>query len=985
MQLADPDPNVLVEHAFIAWYIDPYGTVLNERYKLEILEEIQKQLIFYRYSEVIKRCPKLSVNFERKKNPSELCDISLHLPEILDNLDLSLSPYLQQQKVEEEIQKQIESNTKPQVQGYVRYSCELQESRNSISMHMKGIKIINVLFIVENQTFLSNHISYESEREIVQFWFDIPLPAKRKGQLIIEFQYEIASHWCGLYVVNPFNLPSPKDIRDYDQEMQKHHLDLLKLNRARIVATQFESTGARRAFPCYDTPTRKIRYTIRVISVADIDVCVSNCPLKLFRGMSSGNGLQLWEFTRTPPLPTYLLAVVLATKDIYVSLQREIQLPLCDDSPRSSECPKELFFRPPSSKKTKTIKLRLLIPKEKREEGEQLLPIAVEIFRLLWDYFRIPLPLKKLDSISLPWLRPGAMENFGCMTFRENELVPSELSFSGFNSVEKLYQAISSAKIWAHEAAHQWTGNLVTAKDWNQLWINEGFATYLSFLIVDKLKPEWNVWGRYLANDLKTLQEEDWISWNPELSQLCSPKFEEESCWSVYPFPRNRTVVAIPALFRTMDYIETVFDRITYGKGSFLLRSLEALYGSDNFQYLLHKFFLDHRLRWASFDEFRESLLHSCPQCLVENKRPVLISSERTNEIKVNLERKQNIEIIQDYFLIPGFPIVFVTLDINLHRVTFRTHTNKNLKMMAPAGHDLGKGTWYIPLFNGEANAKDFNQSIVLGPENTRTVISFRSASHLLENFKINRNGLGYFLTVYDESGYEQLGRLVRDNQYLSMLDKIHLLTDIFFALRRKLIPFQICAQFLTSFRFERDPTVLIALLNTFREIIMFFKFIPKLRLYCQTIAKHIFDQIIDSGETDSRIIRAIHSQAKIWLKEGGQSLAIPISLPITVSPSPRNELKQFFEEGAKEIDIDIQIMSTESAESIPSRDLLTPVESALPLFPKRLVNVDPKQLPESVNASVDVLLQSLVRFFETNPKILANYNGPSEKRKKRK
>jgi aminopeptidase N len=223
-----------------------------------------------------------------------------------------------------------------------------------------------------------------------------------------------------------------------------------------IAVTQFEESDARRAFPCFDHPVKKATFDIEMIVDQDLQA-VSNTPVMEEKVL--GEGRKRVTFERTPRMSTYL--VFLGVGDFE----------FLSDS--------------------KGVLIRVVtIPGMTKYAGFGL-EFARKSLDYCEEYYGVKYPLAKLDLLAIPDFAAGAMENWGAITFRENLL----LNFPGITSKageERICEVI------AHEIAHQWFGNLVTPSDWKYLWLNESFATYFAYGVVDHYHPEWNMWDLFL-------------------------------------------------------------------------------------------------------------------------------------------------------------------------------------------------------------------------------------------------------------------------------------------------------------------------------------------------------------------------------------------------------------------------------------------------------------------------------------------------------
>jgi aminopeptidase N len=289
--------------------------------------------------------------------------------------------------------------------------------------------------------------------------------------------------------------------------------------------TQFEPNDARRAFPCFDEPGNKTPFEI-AITVPKGSVAFANTPEARHREIEQGN-LVTFEFEPSRPIPTYLVAFGVGPLDVL-------------------EGP------------TKPTSVRLVSVRGKSAFGKLSVEAAAADLDLLGKYFDRPYPYPKLDVAAVPNFGAGAMENPGFVTFREELLLldPEHASSTARRTM---------AGVMAHELAHQWFGDLVTMQWWDDLWLNEAFATWMSDKIVDQWRPETR--ARVLAVGAKsTVMEED---------ALASAR-------------KIRNAV------RSTSEAEEAFDGITYGKGRAVLNMTEAWLGEDAFREGLRRYIKKH-------------------------------------------------------------------------------------------------------------------------------------------------------------------------------------------------------------------------------------------------------------------------------------------------------------------------------------------------------------------------------------------------------
>lgn len=282
-----------------------------------------------------------------------------------------------------------------------------------------------------------------------------------------------------------------------------------------LLATQFESHHAREAFPCIDEPEAKSTFDLSLESPSD-ETVLGNTPIK--KQVKNGKK-QVTTFETTPKMSTYLLAFVYG----------------------------DLGYLEAKTKDGVTV--RTYATPDNVKFTEFALDCAVKTLEFYNEYFDIPYPLEKCDFIALPDFASGAMENWGLITFREQALL-----MDPENTSLHLKQYV--ADVVAHELTHQWFGNLVTMRWWTDLWLNESFATWMSWLAVDHLFPDWKVWTQFIVDEQGLALKLDALE-------------------HTHP---------IQVEVRHPDEIRTIFDAISYEKGASALLMLHDYLGAEDFR-----------------------------------------------------------------------------------------------------------------------------------------------------------------------------------------------------------------------------------------------------------------------------------------------------------------------------------------------------------------------------------------------------------------
>jgi len=306
-----------------------------------------------------------------------------------------------------------------------------------------------------------------------------------------------------------------------------------------ILGTQFESHHAREVFPCIDEPEAKATFDLTVTAEKN-DTILGNTPVKSqeVRGTA-----RTAVFEQTPIMSTYLLAFIAG----------------------------DLHYKEARTKDG--VSIRAYSTVDKIDQTDFALATAVKTLEFYNDYFDLPYPLPKLDMVALPDFASGAMENWGLVTYREQCLLvdPQNTSLSN-----KQYVAM----VVTHELAHQWFGNLVTMRWWTDLWLNEGFASWVEFMAVDHIFPEWDMWTQFIADE-----------------QLAAMRLDGLE---------NTHPIEVPV--HHPDEIRTIFDTISYYKGAGVIHMLHDYLGPKDFRDGLRHYLKTHAYKNTDTVDLWEAL-----------------------------------------------------------------------------------------------------------------------------------------------------------------------------------------------------------------------------------------------------------------------------------------------------------------------------------------------------------------------------------------
>ena len=346
-----------------------------------------------------------------------------------------------------------------------------------------------------------------------------------------------------------------------------------------LAVTQFEAADARRLFPCFDEPAFKARWSIQLVGIPDGAVALGNG--KVTRDEKEPDGGRTVQFAETPLLSSYLIAL----------------------------CIGELKGSPPEKVRGYDVQTWAVPQKQALTTFGQ--EVACATLPLLEDYFGQPYAYGKVDQVGVPDFEAGAMENAGCITYREVALLLDPKT-APLNIQKRVAEVIT------HELSHQWFGNLVTMVWWDDLWLNEAFATWMAYKIVDQWRPKWRVWMDFEVGKGAALHLDAMKSSHPIRAEIKNAEEAGES-----------------------------FDAITYEKGGAILRMIEGYLGEEKFRDGIRLYMKKHREANATADDLWGALAEASGQPILELANgwirqtgyPLLTVGEQQGKIKLSQRR----------------------------------------------------------------------------------------------------------------------------------------------------------------------------------------------------------------------------------------------------------------------------------------------------------------------------------------------------------
>jgi aminopeptidase N len=441
-----------------------------------------------------------------------------------------------------------------------------------------------------------------------------------------------------------------------------------------MLGTQFEATDARRFFPCWDEPVFRARFQLSVVVPVNW-LAVSNMPVESEKKIAGGKEVR---FAATPPMSSYLNVFVAGELDLIESQIGPTQI-------------------------------RVIATKGKAELGRYALGVTAQILQYYNDYFGVPYPLPKLDQVALPGGFGGAMENWGGITYYESALL-----FDPKNSSAETKQLIY--EVLAHEMAHMWFGDLVTMAWWDNLWLNEGFASWMGTKCTAHFNPQWEVWLRRSVPRDPTRRA--------GIAKEAAMEGDARS-----------TTHPIQQPIATEAEADSAFDDITYKKGQSFLRMLESFLGEEIFRDGIRRYIVAHEYSNTTTADLWNALSEA-------SKKPI-------GEIAAGWTQQ------------PGFPVVKVKRQgdgkVQLTQERF-TVNFKNPPLLE----------WKIPLTYSVVGEAPATLLMTSKTESLQNIPADRA-------LKLNVNGSGNYRVEYDEPSWKLLREALPK---LGVEDRVNLLSD---------------------------------------------------------------------------------------------------------------------------------------------------------------------------------------------------------------
>lgn len=604
-------------------------------------------------------------------------------------------------------------------EGNVSIHVKVAIATNVIEVNSKGLKMEKILIIpLSEYEQLPKVIDWKSNEKNDRIIMRLSYKLEAQSKWIIRFKY------TGIHNDNMVGFYRSKVKSNNEKEISSKY----------IFSTQFESVECSAAIPCWDEPVVKATFKVKLIVPKEVvalsntevlnDSVIENTPYGIRK---------IVEYAQTPIMSTYLLAFVIGELEYL----EKYTVP-SSNSPNSTPVRCRVYSQPGYARNCVFA-----------------LESVCKYLSYYQDFFGYDYPLKKLDNVAIPDFRSGAMENWGLVTYREVALI-----FDGDSDAKELTslkQKLNIAEVVSHELAHQWFGNLVTMRWWNDIWLNEGFATFCAVLSTNTIYPDTQPFIRFMIDNTSHVLSVDSLSSSHE----------------------------IDLAVKSSDYIEQYFDAINYSKGASIINMVYSYLGHENFKKGIQLYIKKH-----------------------------LYQNTVSNDIWKALDEANNTNLVnnmENWIKKPGYPLISVDLETynpELKQITLSLSQKRYFSSTINNNDSSIKNLntiWWIPLIilvsNGEKQTYfkyEFNSK--------KLNLTFPYEEGPNSFWKLNVDANGFYRVMMGAKNTGKITRILSENTtVLSIKDKLNLINDIGALCRSGELKFDKILSLLETFKLSRE------------------------------------------------------------------------------------------------------------------------------------------------------------------------------------
>ncbi|KAH9509723.1 hypothetical protein Btru_044338 [Bulinus truncatus] len=550
-----------------------------------------------------------------------------------------------------------------------------------------------------------------------------------------------------------------------------------------LATSQLQPTDARRAFPCFDEPDLKATFNISITYQRgepclffSVDVfktrgytALSNMPAKSTKVIDSQ--WQVTQFDTTPIMSTYLVAIVV------------------------SDLKSRNFTFDTDYKK---YELRMWAREDAYRQTEHAMEFAIVTYKFFTEYFATPDVVPKADHVAVPDFLAGAMENWGLVIYRETSLLYDK-------QVSSSHDKFTVTLIVAHEIAHTWFGNMVTMTWWDDLWLNEGFASLLMYLAMDHAYPHWNVFALQVVDLLTTMVKDALTTSHPVSSHIIDP-----------------------------DEIPQHFDSISYSKGMAILRMITGFAGADNFRDGVRRYVERYKFKNARMSQLWDTLTESF-----------------NNSFDVG-------HIMESWTCQMGYPVVTIVEGeghYTLHQARFLLDEDvkKEHETNASAGYK-----WNIPFTYVTQKQPNLKKTVWLNF--TSATVHEHNDGWMLGNYEF----MGYYRVMYTSKMWRLLAhQLVQDHTVFPESNRAVIIGDAFAFSRANMLDYDVALNLTRYLSKEQSSIPWEAFLHSIeflKGMIANSEAFTPLQQYLKTLVAPVFELVgaSDKGELPEKYLRRV-------------------------------------------------------------------------------------------------------------------------------